>query len=180
MNNDVFDYHIYIEQFSSLLIWLMLVCFLGLCITGFAMIVISRFFLTKTGSRFSIIDFELPFSFTKFKGIVDNTTDNTKETIRMSLKMDYYFMLFAYSFLFFAGWYVLQQQPLMQGSNIYKFLWMPFAAWFFDVLENTTASACLEKLTKTNARLLFIFSLIKWLLIVVYVVVMILIYAGLL
>jgi glucan phosphoethanolaminetransferase (alkaline phosphatase superfamily) len=89
MNNDVFDYHIYIEQFSSLLIWLMLVCFLGLCITGFAMIVISRFFLTKTASRFSIIDFEMPFSFTKFKGIIENTTDNTKETIRMNLKMDY-------------------------------------------------------------------------------------------
>ncbi len=181
MNNDVFEYRIYIEHFSNLLIWLTLVCFLGLCVTGFAIIVISRFFLTKAGTRFSIIDFELPLSFTRFKGIIDNTTDNTKDTVRMNLKMDYLFMLFAYLFLFFGGWYVLQQQqPLLQGSNIYKLLWMPFAAWFFDVLENTMALACLEKITKTNARMLFIFSLIKWLLIIVYVVVMILIYAGLL
>jgi hypothetical protein len=143
------------------------------------MVVIRRFFLTKTGSRFSIMDFELPYSFTKFKGIIDNITDKTKDTVRMNLKMDYYFMLFAYFFLFFAGWYILRhQQNLLQEGNIYNMLWIPFAAWLFDILENKMAFACLEKLTKTNARLLLIFSLIKWLLIAMYTVVMLLIYAG--
>ena len=107
MNNDYFDYHIHIENFSALLLWLTVLCFLGIFVTGYAMSVMSRFFLTEkdkeTGkvSRFSIIDFELPYSFTRFKNLLGNLSDNTKDTVRMNLKMDYKFMPFAYLFLFF-------------------------------------------------------------------------------
>lgn len=170
--NDVFEYHIQIEDFSSLLVWLMLLCLLGVCITGWPMLVMSKFFLTKTGSRFSIINFELPFSFSKLKSIIENSTERTKETVRMNLKLDYYFMLFAYLLLFFAGWYVLHQQQLsFQESKAYKILWVPFIIWLFDILENKTAFASLENLTKTSARLLLVFSIMKWLLVVGYVVV---------
>jgi len=109
MNNDYFDYHIHIQNFSSLLLWLTVLCFLGIFITGYPMSVMSRFFLTEkdkeTGkvSKFSIIDFELPYSFTRFKNIIDRLSDNTKDTVRMNLKLDYKFMPFAYLFLFFGG-----------------------------------------------------------------------------
>src|SRR5215218_1744864 len=165
--NDVFDYHIHIQDFSRLLIWLMLVCFLGLCITSWAMMVMSRFFLTgkdkETGKirKFSIIDFELPYSFTRFKNIVDHISDKTKDTVRMNLKMDYKFMPFAYLFLFFGGWYIMQRHHLFAlNSDYYKILFFPFAAWLMDIVENKLAFACLEKLTKTNSRLLFFVSLI--------------------
>ena len=179
MNQDVFDYHIHIENFSNLLVWLIFVCFGGLCLSGFPMVVISRFFLTKNGSRFSIMNFELPFSFTKFRDIIEGTTDKTKDTVRLNLKLDYYFMIFAYLLLFFAGWYVLQRQQItLYESGTYRILWLPFIAWLFDVLENKMAFACLETLSQAKARLLLIFSLVKWLLIAGYLVFMAAVYFG--
>ncbi len=103
MNNDFFEYHIYIKDFSRLLLWLMFVCFLGVFISGWAMSVMSRFFLTDKGRKFSIIDFELPYSFKRFKEIIDHISEKTKDTVRMNLKLDYYFMPFAYLLLFFGG-----------------------------------------------------------------------------
>ena len=96
--NDSFDYHIHIEHFSSLLLWLTVVCMLGAIVTTVPMIIMSRFFLTekdavnKRVKRFSIIDFELPYSFSRFKKLIGNISANTKDTVRMSLRMDYYFM----------------------------------------------------------------------------------------
>jgi hypothetical protein len=178
MNQDVFDYHIHIEKFSNLLVWLIFICFAGLCLTGFPMLVMSRFFFTKTGSRFSIINMELPFSFTKFRDIIDGTSNSTKDTMRMNLKLDYYFMIFAYLLLFFAGWFVLQRQETAQPDNTYRLLWIPFIAWLFDILENKMALASLEKLSKAKARLLLVFSLVKWLLIAGYVLFMAAVYFG--
>jgi len=181
MNNDVLNFHIQIQDFSRLLIWLMLLCFLGFCITGYAMLVSSRFFLTKTGQHFSIIDFELPFSLSKFKSLIDNLTSKTKDTIRLNLQLDYYFMPFAYLLLFFAGWYVLQrEQIVMQESNWYNILWVPFLAWLFDILENKMAYTSLKIFSNTTARLLFTFSMIKWLLILAYLAFITAVLTGLL
>jgi hypothetical protein len=177
MNDDVFDYQIHIDNFSSLLLSLILVCFFGLCATAWRMFVISRFFLNKNGSRFSILNFELPYSFTKFKNIIENISDKTKDAVRMNLKLDYFFMPFAYLFLFFGGLYMLHRQHLLlQDSNAYKILWLPFAAWLFDIMENMLSVLCLEKLTQTKSRLLFFVSLVKWIviygfLILLYVIV---------
>ena len=175
--NDVFDYHIHIQNFSRLLIWLMLVCLLGLFVTGWAMMVMGRFFLTEKNKesgrvrKFSIIDFELPYSFTRFKNITDTLSKRTKDTVRMNLKLDYLFMPFLYLFLFFGGWYMMHRHQLFALDNDnYKILFMPFAAWLMDIVENKLAFACLERLTKTNSRLLFFASLIKWLLIFGYLV----------
>ncbi len=171
-NKDIFDYHIYIGDFSQLLLWLMVVCFLGLCITVRPMLVISRFFVTKKHTKFSIMNFKLPYSFTKFKGIIDNISDKTKDTVRMNLKLDYYFMPFAYLFLFFSGWYVLQRHNpyLPEKSSYYWVLWVPCVAWVFDILENKIAHSCIEVVTKAKARSLFFVSLIKWMLVLGYVV----------
>jgi len=177
MNNDYFDYHIHIENFSALLLWLTLLCFLGIFITGYAMTVMSRFFLTEkdkdTGKvkKFSIIDFELPYSFTRFKNLLGNLSANTKDTVRMNLKMDYKFMPFAYLFLFFGGWYIMQRHHLFSvNGDYYKILFFPFIAWVMDILENMLALECLVKPTKTNSRLLFFASLLKWLIIFTFLV----------
>ncbi len=171
MNNDFFEYHIYIKDFSRLLLWLMFVCFLGVFISGWAMSVMSRFFLTDKGRKFSIIDFELPYSFKRFKEIIDHISEKTKDTVRMNLKLDYYFMPFAYLLLFFGGWYIMQRHHLLSlHHEYYKILFIPFAAWLFDIIENKMALSCLEKLTQTKSRFLFLASLIKWLLVFGYII----------
>lgn len=182
MNNDIFDYHIHIEHFSSLLLWLTLLCLLGIFITGWPMMMMSRFFLTEkdkdTGKirKFSIIDFELPFSFTRFKNIIDDISEKTKDIVRMNLKLDYKFMPFAYLFLFFGGWYIMQRHHLFSlNDEYYKILFFPFIAWLMDIVENMLALECLVKLTKTNSRLLFFVSLVKWLIIFGFLVMLFLI-----
>ncbi len=141
------------------------------------MTIASGFFLTQkdkeTGRvrKFSILDFELPYSFTRFTKIMNNLSDKTKDTVRMNLKLDYYFMPFAYLFLFFGGWYIMQRHHLFSlNSEYYKILYMPLAAWVMDIVENKLAFACLENGTKTNSRLLLFVSLIKWVLIFGYLI----------
>ena len=175
--NDSFDYHIHIEHFSSLLLWLTVVCMLGAIVTTVPMIIMSRFFLTekdavnKRVKRFSIIDFELPYSFSRFKKLIGNISANTKDTVRMSLRMDYYFMPFAYLFLFFGGWYIMQRHHLFElNPNNSKILWMPFIAWMMDIVENKIAFACLDGLTKAKSWSLFAVSTVKWLLVFGYIV----------
>jgi hypothetical protein len=167
--NDVFTFTITIPDFSSLLLWLMLLCFLGCCVTLWPMLVMSRFFLRKDGTRFSILLFQLPFSISKFQSLVNNITGRTKDTVRMNLKLDYYFMPFVYLLLLFGGWYVLHlQQFSFAESNYYKLLFLPLLAWVFDILENKTALASIKLVTKTKTRTLFVFALIKWILIIGY------------
>jgi hypothetical protein len=175
--NDSFDYHIHIEDFSSLLLWLTVVCLLGALVTTVPMIIMSRFFLTERDAvngrvkRFSIIDFELPYSFSRFKSLIGNISEKTKDTVRMSLRMDYYFMPFAYLFLFFGGWYIMQRHHLFElNPNHFKILWMPFIAWVMDITENKIAFACLGGLTKAKSWSLFFVSAVKWLLVFGYIV----------
>lgn len=177
MNNDIFDYHIHIEHFSSLLLWLTILCLLGIFITSWPMMMMSRFFLTErdtdTGKvrKFSIIDFELPYSFRRFRNIVDHISEKTKDTVRMNLKLDFKFMPFAYLFLFFGGWYIMQRHHLFfLNDEVYKILFFPFIAWLMDAVENMLALECLVKLTKTNSRLLFFASTVKWLIIFAYLI----------
>jgi hypothetical protein len=179
MNNDVFQYSIYITGFSNLLLWLMLICFSGACLTGGLMMVISRFFLDKDGRKFSIMAFELPLSFNKFKTLTGNISIATKDTVRMNLRLDYFFMPFAYLFLLFTGWYLLHRfNCRITVCAYYYILFVPFTAWLFDILENLMAFACLTELTKTKAVLLFIFSLLKWILIIGYLLFLLALVTG--
>lgn len=174
--NDVFSYNINIPDFSNLLLWLMLLCFLGCCVTLWPMLVMSKFFLRKDGSRFSILLFQLPLSVSKFKTLVDTITSRTKDTIRMNLKLDYFFMPFAYLLLLFGGWFTLhRQQYSFVDSDYYKLLFIPLFAWVFDILENKLAYSCIKSVTTTRARILFVVSLMKWILIIGYLIVLLVI-----
>ena len=94
-----------------------------------------------------------------------------KQYVRMNLKLDYYFMPFAYLLLFFGGWYIMQRHHLLSlHHEYYNILFIPFAAWLFDIIENKMALSCLEKLTQSKSRLLFLASLIKWLLVFGYII----------
>ena len=167
--NDIFSYTINIPDFSSLLLWLMLLCFLGCCVTLWPMLVMSKFFLRKDGSRFSIFLFQLPLSISKFQTLVDNITSRTKDTIRMNLKLDYFFMPFFYLLILFGGWLTLhRQQYSFSESDYYKLLFVPLLAWVFDIMENKIAYSCIKTVTIAKARTLFFVSLIKWILIIGY------------
>lgn len=167
--NDVFTYTINIPDFGNLLLWLILLCFLGCCITLWPMLIMNRFFLRKDGSQFSILLFQLPLSISKFQSLVDNISGRTKDTVRMNLKLDYYFMPFIYLLLLFGGWYVLHRQQFsFADSDYYKLLFVPLLAWVFDILENKTALASIKSVTKTGTRTLFIVALLKWVLIIGY------------
>lgn len=169
--NDVFSYTINIPDFSNLLLWLMFLCFLGCCVTLWPMLIMSKFFLRKDGTRFSILLFQLPLSVSKFKTLVDTITDRTKDTVRMNLKIDYFFMPFAYFLLLFGGWLTLHRQQFsFAESDYYKFLFVPLAAWAFDIMENRMASSCIKSVTTTKARILFVLSLLKWILIIGYLI----------
>jgi hypothetical protein len=177
MNNDNFDYHIHIEHFSGLLLWLTVVCLLGAAITSLSMMTMSKFFLTDKNAatgrvqKFSIIDFELPYSFSRFKNLIDHISEKTKDTVRMNLRMDYCFMPFIYLFLFFGGWYIMQRHHLFAlNPNNYKILFLPFIAWLLDIVENRLAFACLANLTRTASWSLFFVSFAKWLSIFAYLV----------
>ena len=169
--NDVFSYTINIPDFSNLLLWLMLLCFLGCCVTLWPMLVMSKFFLRKDGSRFSILLFLLPLSVSKFQTLVDTITGRTKDTIRMNLKLDYFFMPFAYLLLLFGGWFTLHRQQFsFANSDYYKLLFIPLVAWVFDIVENRIAYSCIKSVTTTKARILFVVSLLKWILIIGYLI----------
>lgn len=166
--NDAFNYTINIPGFSSLLLWLMLLCFLGCCVTLWPMLIMTQFFLRKDGSRFSILLFQLPLSISRFQSLVNDINGNTKDTVKMNLKLDYYFMPFAYLLLLFGGWFVLHQQFVFGENDYYYFLLTPLVAWIFDILENKIAYSSIKSVTKAKTRVLFVVALLKWLLIIGY------------
>ena len=166
--NDAFTYTVDIPGFSNMLLWLMLLCFLGCLVTLWPMLIMSQFFLRKDGTRFSILLFQLPLSISKFQSLVNDINGNTKDTVRMNLKLDYYFMPFMYLLLLFTGWYVLHQQFVFGESDYYYLLFAPLIAWVFDILENKIAYSSIKSVTKTKTRVLFMVALLKWLLIIAY------------
>ena len=86
----------------------------------------------------------------------------------MNLKLDYYFMPFAYLLLLFGGWFVLHQQFVFGENDYYYFLLTPLVAWIFDILENKIAYSSIKSVTKAKTRVLFVVALLKWLLIIGY------------
>src|SRR4051812_33252676 len=117
--NDIFHLEINIPDFSRLLLWCILISFSGLCLTASLTLVMGRFFLAKkkheTAGRnaadeyfpVSLFLFELPIPLTKFQRVTSILDDKMKETLRLNLKLHYFFMLFAYLSLLFTGWYFL-------------------------------------------------------------------------
>ena len=174
--NDVFDYRIHIEQFSHLLTWLTLLCLFGSALLFFAMNQVRRFFLTKTGATFSLFQIQLPFSHKAFTTLLGHVSPKTKDTVRLHQRLDRYFMTFIYPCLFFGGWYVLHlRQVYKYDPYAYDLLWLPLLIWLMDYLENQLVLRCLRSPTVSQSRLLLIFSLLKWLFLISYLVVVLLI-----
>ena len=129
--------------------------------------IVSGFFLDKKNKKFFITQFQFPWSYEKFKMMVDDIPDQRKDAVRMQLRIDYYFMPFVYSMLFFAGCYVLwfAGDQLTNPVNHYSYLlWVPFVAWVFDIIENKLISSSLKQPGRIKTLLLLSFSLAKWIL----------------
>ena len=177
--NDVFDYRIHIEQFSRLLTWLVFLFFFGAMLLFYAMSQVRRFFLTKTGASFSLFHIQLPVSYKAFTTLLGNLSAKTKDTVRLHQRLDLYFMTFIYLCLFFGGWYVLHlRQVYKYDPYAYDLLWMPLLIWLMDYLENQLVRRCLHLPTVSYSRLLLIFSLLKWLFLFSYLVVVLLVLIG--
>jgi hypothetical protein len=175
MNPTPFEYCIYIDNPDRLLLWLMLLCVLGSLVTSWMMAAISKFFLYRVSGedelkKFSIMQLEFPWSFEKFKNLIDQMTDKTKDTVRMQLNVDYYFMPFIYLLLFFGGCFVLWYYK-SAGTSIsqYNFLlWIPVATWLFDIIENKLIASSLESTSKFKTNTLLFFALAKWIIAVLF------------
>lgn len=172
MNKDIIDFNVLIQQPGQLALWLAALCALGFIITCSAMQQVSKFFFYKKETkqlpatqnlyaRFSVFNFQLPFNYSRFEEIIKNISDKTKEAVKRSLHIDYYFMPFAYLLLFFLSFYFYLGTNEANRINI--FLLLPFISWVMDIIENNIAAACLTRLTPLKARLLLIVSAVKWL-----------------
>lgn len=170
MNPDVFYYCFTIEQPGKILLVLMVVCLLGSIITLWAMLTVSKFFLDKDNNRFTIMRFQFPWSHAKLDALIKNIPENRKDAVRMQLKIDYYLMPFIYGLLFFAGCYVLWtgRQSAQVNTAYYHLLWIPVLAWLCDIAENKLTFSSLNKPLKNKTRLLLGFSLLKWVLAVLF------------
>ena len=179
MNPDPFYFTITIDQPAGLLLALMVLCLLGTIITAWAMKIVSGFFLDKKNKKFFITQFQFPWSYEKFKMMVDDIPDHRKDAVRMQLRIDYYFMPFAYGLLFFAGCYVLwfTSKQLSNSVNHYTYLlWVPFLAWLFDIIENKLISSSLNQTSRTKTLLLLSVSLAKWILAVSFYLLAVVVY----
>ena len=187
MNPNPFEYTIYIERPDQLLLWLMLLCLLGFLITGWAMTAMSRFFFYDASEGkereenlrpFSILQLELPWSYNKFQNITQHMPEKTKDTVRMQLRLDYYFMPFVYLFLFFGGCFVLWCKNNGETAlDRYSFLlWIPFIAWLFDIIENKLIASSLVRTTRGKTTALLFFSSIKWIIAILFFIIILVAY----
>lgn len=177
MGNEFVDWQIRLYHPGELLLVGMLVCLVGMLITTIIMASISKFFyyqpskLAATNQplfllRFSIMALELPGK--KFDEIIQGVNKKTVEALQWQLKVDYYFMPFAYFFLVLAGSFV----HLVYASENIVFdpscflVWLPFVAWVFDIVENVLISATLSTQTTSRKGAILFFSAFKWLVVV--------------
>lgn len=130
-------------------------------------------------SKFSIMQLELPWSSTKFQDIISGMSTQTKDTVRMQLHADNYFMPFMYLFLFFCGCYMIlcYNTNDMAGGPSGYILWVPFIAWLLDIVENRLIDAAITSGNRLSVQILitallkftvaiifFLYALIKYLL----------------
>lgn len=180
MDEKIFYWQIIIHYPGQILFAGLILCFLGMIITTAIMISISKFFYYRThldasvknnvaisegNQHFSIMALELPGK--KFWNIVEGMDQKTKQAVIWQLKVDYFFMPFAYVSLLIAGCFVHLKQGNTNAwfSETYLLAWLPLVAWLFDIIENKLIRLAITSLNKNVKMLILLFSATKWLIV---------------
>jgi hypothetical protein len=177
MGNEVYNWQVQIHHPGQLLIVGMVICLLGMILTSAIMAAIGNFFyytpavemnrvtdadLPVLQKRFSILAMELPGK--KFQDIVQGMDKKSREDLVWQLKIDYYFMPFAYGFLLLAGSFVhwTYASRGLNFDSLFLLVWLPLVAWLFDIIENKLIAASLNNFTGSGKAGILIFSSAKW------------------
>ena len=122
---DTLNYHIQLPHFTAMLSFLLVLCILGMLPFWWQMQTIGKhFFLIEEQGKeygkktshtaFSIMELQLTAPLERVLHLVRQMNPKTKETLRMQLRLDGYFMPFLYLGLFFLGGIALRQAYLIE------------------------------------------------------------------
>lgn len=170
MDSDSLRWSIVIQDPSSLLGWLMIISAMASVALVMIMMAVDPFFFLPDNSKFKMMQLELPKKLGPFKTIVTTASEKVKGAIRLQLNLDYFFMIFAYNFMFFTGALIIhlaeKHDPALHSLK--TLLVAPFVAWLVDIVENILIASSLKHYSPTKTRTLYIVSLTKWTIVYLY------------
>ncbi|WP_404986273.1 hypothetical protein ACI513_03960 [Chryseobacterium sp. M5] len=155
------NFHVYMENFEQLILWIAILCVFGTIICHAYLSLLSKNFFyelkvddIKISRNFSIIDLQLPYKKSLFTEILINVNSKTEKLVEKSLKIDSYFMPFAYGSIFFLTVFLFLKfkNPELanhsQMSMILKcsFL-LPLISYVADILENHVTYKLIRKIS---------------------------------
>lgn len=162
---------------DEVLRWLLLFLLAGAVFWSVILHILSRGFLGAPtvrypeGKLFSILRLQLPFSHTAFRKFLEQLPAKSLKPVRWSLWIDFLFMAFVYPLLACCCWYLLRHAAPVAAPGDNGFcstgwlrigIWLSFAAWLMDILENVLLFACLKHLSWFRSRALLLAALLKW------------------
>jgi len=158
--------------------WLIWIFIAGFLITLRILVIQSNFYYYTDKNNnpvkiSTIRDLELWRDYNRFFIVITSLSDKMKETIRRGLRADYVFMFFAYGGLYLlARWaaHCFVQNAFWSVVWLYS-RWLPLVAWVMDISENIFSAVLLRNISKTTAQIQRILSLLKWLIVVLYLMV---------
>lgn len=157
--------------YDGVLASVMFICFMGLVITSALMLPGYLFFQTKDGKRLSMIKLEFPQRYDKLQDTLLSTSQKAKDVVRFNLRMDFIFMPCLYILMYCLARLIWLHSGLNEWqASLGWICFLPYANWLLDILENTMTFEVLSDPTKKNALFMFIFSTLKWLAGLVYIV----------
>ena len=174
-NNLILEFRV--QHPDEVLLWLTFICALGAISTSWQMSRMSNFFFYKRlqpdgnmdkeenlWQQFSIMQLEFPRSKKSISEIITGMTTQVKETVRMQLRIDYYFMPFAYLFLLFGASFVLWRLKLdgYSISGLKPLLIFPFLCWALDIAENKLIASALTNPARPRSTLIYAIAFTKW------------------
>jgi hypothetical protein len=159
-----------------LLDWLIWLFIAGFLITGRILVVSSGFyFYTDKNNQpvkiSTIRDLELWRDYSRFLTMICGLSDKMKDSILRGLRMDYFFMFFAYGALYLLARWVAH---CFVQNDYWPVIWLnarwlPLIAWVMDISENIFTAMVLRNISKTKARIQRVASALKWLLVMIYI-----------
>jgi|GEM_PF-5159307 len=156
---------------NCLLLTAMFILLAGALITTAMMSATTAFIVSTDTPPIAIKMPERPLTYTQLETLFYHTSAVTKMTIRTRLRIDFWFMPCAYLFLLCLGFYIKLNAAFNDSWNtpLSYIVYLPLLSWLFDLIENITAIKILDELTHTNAKVMYISSILKWLTVFVFI-----------
>ncbi len=174
----------YIACPCQMLCWIIWLMVAGFLITGRIQIIAAKFYFytldvkqtpvltIKKQYPISVIqDLELWLNYDRFAAMVAGMSDKMKDTIRRGLRFDFLFMFFAYGAMYLL---VRRVTHCYFQTGPWPVVWkcalrLPLIAWLMDILENIFTAMILTNISKAKANWQRIFSILKWLAVLIYI-----------